>query len=66
MSEKINFQDADGKRISGQFLVSNGMVTVTAPDGRTRAADIEESMLDPQTLARVLLLQLHQEGRPNG
>jgi hypothetical protein len=56
MSEMISFQNADGKRISGQFHISNGMVTVTAPDGCTRAADIKESMLDPETLARMLLL----------
>jgi hypothetical protein len=66
MSEKISFQDADGKRISGQFHVSDGMITVTADDGRTMTAEIEASMLSPEILARMLLLQLHQEGRQNG
>jgi hypothetical protein len=54
VSEKISFQNANGKRITGLFHVSKRMVTVAAPEGRTRAANIEESMLDPQTLARVL------------
>jgi hypothetical protein len=60
MSETISFQDADGKRISGRFDVSHGMITVTARDGRTKTADIKESMLSPETLARMLLLQLHE------
>jgi hypothetical protein len=64
MSENISFQDADGKRISGRFHVSHGMITVTAPDGRTKKAEIEEGALSPETLAKMLLLQLHQEGRP--
>ena len=34
MSEQISFQDANGKRISGRFDVSQGMITVTARDGR--------------------------------
>ena len=63
MSERISFQDADGKRVSGQFKVSQGMITVTASDGRTKTAEIEDSMLSPETLARMLFLQLHQEGR---
>ena len=66
MSETISFQDADGKRISGRFDVSHGMITVTARDGRTKTADIKESMLSPETLARMLLLQLHQERRRAG
>jgi hypothetical protein len=66
MSEKISFQDADGKRISGRFDVSHGMITVTAHDGRTKMAEIEEGMLSPETFAKMLLLQLHQEGRPAG
>ena len=39
------------------------MITVTASDGRTKTAEIEDSMLSPETLAKMLLLQLHQEGR---
>jgi hypothetical protein len=42
------------------------MITVTAHDGRRKMAEIEEGMLSPETLAKMLLLQLHQEGRPAG
>jgi hypothetical protein len=67
MSEKISFQDTDVKHLSGRFKVSHGIITVTAPDGRTKTVEIEESMLGPETLARMLLLQLHREGdRPVG
>jgi hypothetical protein len=67
MSEKISFKDADGKLVSGRFDVSHGMITATARDGRTKTVEIEESMLSPETLAKMLLLQLHQEeGRPAG
>lgn len=61
MSEEISFLDAAGKPVSGRFVVRDGMVTATAPDGRTRTAGIEDSMLCPETLAKTLLLQLHQE-----
>jgi hypothetical protein len=66
MREKISFQDADGKCISGLADVSHGMITVTALDGRTKTAEIEEGTLSPETLARMLLLQLHQQGRRAG
>ena len=66
MSEKINLQDADGKRILGSFEVTGGLITVTARDGRTKTAEIEDSMLGPETLAKVLLLQLQQEERQEG
>ena len=66
MSEKISFQDAKGKRISGLFDVSHGVITVTASDGRTKMAEIEEDTLSPETLAKVLLLQLQQEERQEG
>jgi hypothetical protein len=45
MSEKISFQDAEGKRISGLFDVGHGVITVTASDGRTKMAEIEEDTL---------------------
>jgi hypothetical protein len=64
MSDKITFQDGDGKPISGRFDVSHGIITVTAHDGRTKMAEIEEGMLSPETLVKMLVLQLHQEGRP--
>jgi hypothetical protein len=66
VSEKISFKDPNGKHLSGLFNVSGGRITVTAPDGRTKTAAIEESMLSPETLARVLLLQLQQEERQDG
>jgi hypothetical protein len=52
-----------GNVLSGLFNVSGGMITVTAADGRTKTAGVEDSMLSPETLARVLLLQLQQEER---
>jgi hypothetical protein len=63
MSESISFQDADGKCVSGRFEVGHGVITVTARDGRTKRAEIEEDTLSPETLARMLLLQLHREWR---
>ena len=42
------------------------MITVTSPDGRTKTAEIEDSMLSPETLAKVLLLQLQQQERQDG
>ena len=66
VSEKISFQDRDGKPLSGLFQASHGMITVTSPDGRTKTAEIEDSMLGPETLAKVLLLQLQQEERQEG
>jgi len=66
VNEKINLQDADGKRILGSFEVTGGLITVTARDGRTKTAEIEESMLSPEILAKVLLLQLQQEERQEG
>jgi hypothetical protein len=46
--------------------VSQGLITVTAPDGRTKTAELEEGTLSPETFAKMLLFQLHQEGRPDG
>jgi hypothetical protein len=66
VNEKISFEEPNGKRLSGLFNVSGGMITVTAPDGRTKTVQIEESMLSPETLAKVLLLQLQQEERQDG
>jgi hypothetical protein len=66
MSEKINFEDPNGRRLLGLFNVSRGMITVTAPDGRMKTAEIEESMLTPETLAKVLILRLQQEERQDG
>jgi hypothetical protein len=63
VTEKISIE-VGGKRISGRFVVKDGMVTVTASDGRTMRGVVEESLLSPETLAKTLLLQLHQNGTP--
>jgi hypothetical protein len=60
MSEKISIQDVAGKPISGRYVLRDGIVIVTASDGRTTRAAIEDSMLSPDTLAKTLLLQLHR------
>ena len=65
MSEEISFQDITGEPVSGRFEVSEGLITVTLPDGRETTADIEESMLSPEILARVLLLQMHRAKQLN-
>ena len=65
MSEKISIQDVDGKRVSGDYVVMDGIVTVTASDGRTTRGVIEDSMLSPETLAKTLLLQLHRNETPS-
>jgi hypothetical protein len=65
MSEKISFQDANGTEVSGRFEVSHGMITVTAPDGRTKTAEIEEGTLSSETFAKMLLFLLHHGGRPD-
>ena len=61
MSENISFKLANGKTISARLEVKDGIVTVTAGDGRTRALDMENSMLSRGTSARILLLQLHDD-----
>jgi uncharacterized protein involved in outer membrane biogenesis len=57
MSNEITFQDLTGEPVSGRFEVSDGLIRVTLSDGTKTTADIEESMLSPEILARVLLLQ---------
>ena len=64
MTEKISIE-VESKRVSGQYVVSDGMVTVTASDGRTTKGVIEDSMLSAETLARTLLLQLYRHEVPN-
>jgi hypothetical protein len=61
MSVKISIQDIQGESISGEHVVRDGMVTVTASDGRTTTGVIETSMLTAETLAKTLLLQLHRK-----
>ena len=64
MTEKISIE-VESKRVSGQYVVSDGMVTVTASDGRTTKGVIEDSMLSAETLAKTLLLQLYRHEVPN-
>jgi hypothetical protein len=66
MSVKISIQDTQGKSISGEYVVRDGMVTVTASDGRTTTGVIETSMLTVETLAKTLLLQLHRKDGETG
>jgi hypothetical protein len=63
MIGKVSFEEA-GKRVSGRYVVKDGMVIVTAFDGRTTGV-IEDSMLSPETLAKTLLFQLHRHGAQN-
>ena len=63
MSKKLSFKDANGRTISGHFVVSKSMMTVIARDGSTATADLTDSMLSPETLARAILFQLHEASR---
>ncbi len=60
MSEEISFSDANGHSIHGAYDVHNGVLTVTTSDGVSKTADVDDSMLSPETLAKMLLLQMHQ------
>jgi hypothetical protein len=50
--------EAAGKRVSGKYVVRDGLITVTASE-RSMRGMIEDSMLSQETLAKTLLLQLH-------
>ena len=64
MTEEISIE-VEGKHISGRYVVRDGMVTVTASDGRSTKGVIEDSMLSAETLAKTLLLQLYRHEVPN-
>ena len=65
MSQKLSFKDANGRTISGHFVVSEGIMTVIARNGRTATANVADNMLTPETLARAILFQLHErESQP--
>jgi hypothetical protein len=66
MTVKISIQDIQGATISGEYVERDGMVTVTASDGRTTTGVIEDSMLTAETLAKTLLLQLHRKDGETG
>jgi hypothetical protein len=60
LSEEISFPDANGTNIHGNYEVADGVLTVTMDGGLSKTADIDDSMLSPETLAKMLLLQMHQ------
>jgi hypothetical protein len=62
LREEISFSDANGTSIHGNYELTNGVVTVTTADGLSKTADVDNSMLSPETLAKMLLLQMHQQG----
>ena len=66
MRNEITFQDLTGDSVSGRFEVSEGLIAVTLSDGTQTTADIQESMLGPETLARMLLLKMHMAKQTNG
>jgi len=53
------FEGREGKDTLREFVVRDGIVTVTTRDGRTLAAEIKDSMLEAETLATTLLFELH-------
>jgi hypothetical protein len=62
---KLSFTDiTTGKLLMGSFKVEQGLVIVTASDGRTRSGDLAESMLSTETLARSLLVLMAHEKDP--
>jgi hypothetical protein len=61
MRKMIKVRDARGKLVAGSFDVREGMITVTASDGRTKTAAVAESLLSTETLSRSLLLLLENE-----
>jgi hypothetical protein len=42
--------------------LAGGVITVTTAAGLSKTADVDDSMLSPETLAKMLLLQMHQQG----
>jgi hypothetical protein len=61
MRRMIKMRDARGKLVAGSFDVREGMITVTASDGRTKTAAVADSLLSTETLSRSLLLLLENE-----
>ena len=61
MSGDIVVQNEQGAGLTGSFEVTDGIVIVTASDGRTTKGDLEGSELSAETLARMLLFRLHLE-----
>ena len=65
MSKEVTFQDITDELVSGRFDVSDGLITVTLSDGTKTTADIEESMPNPETPAKMLMLKMHRANRPD-
>jgi hypothetical protein len=62
MGDDIEIQFRGGKPKkwhSGKMRIEDGLVTVTAPDGRTKSAQLGGS--SPETMAHLLLLDLERE-----
>jgi hypothetical protein len=55
---KISFR-SDGKLVSGTFLIDGQMITVRSDDGRAKRTQLSGST--PETLARLLLLEMERE-----
>jgi hypothetical protein len=57
---EIQFRGGTPKKWhSGTMKIDDGLVTVTAPDGRTKSAQLGGS--SPELVARLLLLELDRE-----
>jgi hypothetical protein len=57
---KIEFRGGNPKRWhSGIMRIEDGLLTVTAPDGHTKSAQLGGS--SPELVARLLLLELDRE-----
>ena len=63
MSKQISFRDANGRRVSGCFEVSHGIITVIASDGRMKTSIL--AVLGPETLA-IKSRAGHEKGLSNG
>jgi hypothetical protein len=57
---EIEFRGGNPKKWhSGTMRIEDGLLTVTAPDGRTKSAQLGGN--SPEGIARLLLLQLERE-----
>ena len=49
MSKEIYLSGFTGEPVSGRFEVSEGLITVTLPDGRKTTTDIKEACSAPRS-----------------
>jgi hypothetical protein len=61
LRDEITFANVSGKSIHGNYEIADGIITVTTATGLSKTADVDQSMLSPETLAKMLLLQLYQQ-----